>query len=185
MIKNLNKNSKIWVQRSVSWRDEMLFSIAKDAVPSFQYSIIVTNKYLLLNSYITKPTYMLIKVSTQAAWDQGNNITAYFSTMTPWSKVLYLHKTSLLCWRRSRLAFVVAIIFFYLLLVTFSFVLDFESRKVEADLTAFALGICAARILNDVTGSFPSRVPLSPVASSRSHLCLWLLWGGKYVGKRV
>ena len=73
------------------------------------------------------------------------------------------------------------IIYFYLLLVKFSFALDFEIRNVETDLTAFASGNCATRSLNDGMGSFLSRVPYPPFASSRKNLFPWFLGGGKDV----
>ena len=69
------------------------------------------------------------------------------------------------------------IIFFYLLLVKFSFVLAFESSNAKAELKEFASAHCDARILNDGAGRFLSRLPLSPVASSRSHLYPWFLQG--------
>ena len=81
----------------------------------------------------------------------------------------------LIRWRKRVIAFVVGIILLYLFLVMFSFVLDFESSNIEAELTGFAPGHCAARGLNAVMGSLFSRSPLSKKIRILPNACCWIL----------
>ena len=74
---------------------------------------------------------MLIKISTQAVWNQGINLKAYFSTITPLSKVLYLRQSSLICWRRRGLAFAGSITFLTFFSLSFPLFLILKAETLS------------------------------------------------------